>query len=335
MDFWKTLKTPSPVFPNEVGAVVTVSSNSSLKDAFQVLISHNLLSVPVREFGEPHSPFVGFFTMLDLVVHVLNIFEGLEFPEGDENDFARLPTEKEQFVNCRVKDVMGKGDEPYVCVKDDEPVDRVAKTMVLRRAHRAVVLRENGELVNVITQSRLVECVNELFGIDPTITPLGEQLIGEMRLGSSTVITITEDRPALEAFKLLRDRGVCGIAVIRGHQLVGNISTHDLNQVKTSGSYLRLLNAPVGDYLDNIARKVHDHHTHGLIKCTPHDKFKTVVNRMIANRVHRCYVVENNETDKLIGIISFSDILRAVVSAGEEVGKVSLPNRTTAIPASG
>jgi len=270
--------------------------------------------------------------MLDLVVHVLEIFSGLEFPEGDANAFTRLLDEKEQFAACRVKDVIGKGGEPYVCVKDDDSVDRVAKAMVLRRAHRAVVLRQNGELVNVITQSRLIQCVNELWGIDPTITPLGEQLVGEMKIGSQDVISITEDRPALEAFKLLRERGVCGIAVVRGHQLVGNISVHDLNLVKETGSYLRLLNAPVSEYLESIAKK--GHHHHGLIKCTPLEKFKTVVDRMVSNKVHRCYVVENNETDKLIGIISFSDVLSAVVSASEKLEKISLPNRTTAVEAS-
>jgi len=311
MDFWKTLKGSTPVFPDDIGAVICVSSNSSLKDAFLVLINHNLLSVPVREFGETHSPFIGFFTMLDLVVHVLGHISDLEFPEGDANAFSMLLTEREQFLGHRVKDLIGMGGEPYVCVEENEPVDRLARTMVVRHAHRAVVLRKNGELVNVITQSRLVQCVNELWGIDPSLATIGERLIGEMHLGSKDVISITEDRPALEAFKLMRDSGVSGIAVVRGKKLVGNISLHDLNMVKETGFYLRLLYAPISEYLDNVAARGHPFRE--LIKCTPQDKFSTAVDRMVSSKVHRIYIVNDDASDRLIGIITLTDVLRVVV----------------------
>jgi len=321
MDFFKTLKTPTPVFPNDSGAIVTISSTTSLSGGFQALIKHNLLSVPVYDPIE--RSFLGFFTMLDLVVHVLELMTGLDFPEGDATAFMSLLTEKEQFSSHRVRDVMGKGGEPYVCVGDNEPVDRVARTMVLRHAHRAVVLHQTGELVNVITQSRLIECVNELWGIDPTLSSLANRKIGEIKIGSRDVISIPEHRPALDAFKLIREKGVCGIAVVRGNELVGNISSHDLTRVKSTGSYLKLLYAPVCEYLERVTKE----HKMGLIKCTPQETFKVVVDRMVENQVHRCYIVQSHESNILVGIISLSDILAAIVGQPE----IALPSDGTEV----
>jgi CBS domain-containing protein len=53
--------------------------------------------------------------------------------------------------------------------------------------------------------------------------------------------------------------------------------------------------------------------TAGQVTCYPNVSLEEVINRALDRKVHRVWVVEEgNEDNILIGLISFSDILRVV-----------------------
>ena len=52
--------------------------------------------------------------------------------------------------------------------------------------------------------------------------------------------------------------------------------------------------------------------TEGQVTCFPSISLEEVVNKALDRKVHRVWVIEEGSDDILIGLISFSDILRVV-----------------------
>jgi CBS domain-containing protein len=323
MDFLKTLKTPSPVFPNDECKLMWIDIDESIQNGFQLLVFNNVLALPVRDQSSRDNPYPGFFSMLDIVHHVVDTLGTLVFPEEDASEFMSLLTEKEQFRGHKVRQIMGLSKEPFVIVGEYETVDGVIRKMVDHKAHRALALSADKDkrLVNIITQSRLAECINELWDVDPGLSELGQKTISELDLGSKEVVWVSDSSRALDAFKLIKEKGISGVAVVcrdstsQEHphpKLVGNISTHDLMCVKSSGKYLKLLYGTVSDYLQTL-KYMSPHTPRGLITCTPKDRLRDVLHEIVTNRVHRSYIVKSHEGNQLLGVISLTDILNRIV----------------------
>lgn len=307
MDFLKTLKVPSPVFPNDVNKVSFISSESTIADGFQLLISQNILSVPL--YNDSSKKYIGSLSMLDIVIHALS---ALGDSESESVSLAvSTLNEKEHFRNYKVKDVAGKARLNIPTVDSSSTVDVVAKSMVETKAHHVLGLNSDGELVNVISQSRIVECISSLFGVDPVLTKLGVKTVKELDMGLRDVISIQESDKAANAFRLLAEKNVSGIAVVNSSkQLVGNISVRDLRVIKSNASFLKLLSLPITAYAEAVVTE--SGVPKSVITCNPQDTYRTVLERVVSNKVHRCYVV--NENNELIGVVSLWDLLNQLVS---------------------
>eukprot|EP01112_Ceratiomyxa_fruticulosa_P017792 TRINITY_DN560_c0_g1_i2.p1 TRINITY_DN560_c0_g1~~TRINITY_DN560_c0_g1_i2.p1 ORF type:complete len:343 (-),score=73.09 TRINITY_DN560_c0_g1_i2:220-1248(-) len=341
MDFLKTLKTPSPVFPNDAFQLVWVDIDESIQNGFQLLIFNNLLAIPVHDPSNAENPYPGFFSMLDLVHYVVEALGTLVFPEGDANEFFSLLIEKEQFKGHKVRNIMGLSKETYVTVGERDTVDQVIRQMVATGAHRAIALSDDKRLVNIISQSRLAQCINELWDVDPTLTGLGKKTLTELDLVNKEVIYVSDAYRALDAFTLIKEKGVSGVAVVCRETLknphpkiIGNISTHDLMCVKSSGKYLQLLYTTVGDYLQTL-KFVSPSSPKRIITCTPRDRLRDVLHEICSNQVHRIYVVKDHESNELLGVVSLTDVLSKVVREEDKIPTtVEEANRIVSTPAS-
>jgi len=311
MDFLKTLKAPSPVFPNDSNTLVTLSSNASVAEGFQTLISHNILSVPL--FDEKTNTYINSLSIVDVILHALAAHNDADEESGvssAHNTFC----EKEHFRCYKARDIAGKSSQapPPVITNPNVTVDQVVEIMVKTKAHHILALNgEKGKLCNVITQSRIVECISKLFSVDPGLTALGKKTVRELGLGLQDVKSISESAKAADAFRLLADKKVSGIAVLNNSGvLVDNISVRDLRAIKCNAAFLKLLSHTVAEYLQAA-------HTEfgipkSVVKCTEHDTYRDVMERLVENKVHRCYVVGG--ADKLIGVVSMWDLLSELVS---------------------
>ena len=50
--------------------------------------------------------------------------------------------------------------------------------------------------------------------------------------------------------------------------------------------------------------------------CIPSDSLKTVMDRMVENRVHRVWIVPSEESEEVIGVVSQSEILGEILGVG-------------------
>lgn len=118
--------------------------------------------------------------------------------------------------------------------------------------------------------------------------------------------TIREDAPVAEAIVLLADRRVGALPVVNvHHDLVGILSASDILTAEAE--------TEDGTALDQVATHmaVSDLMTAAPKTITPDAPVKLAAQEMLYLDVHRLLVVED---DTLVGVISQSDIVRAVAS---------------------
>jgi CBS domain-containing protein len=127
----------------------------------------------------------------------------------------------------RVRDVMSS---PVVCVPPDMPLKEVAELLVTR-AISAVPVVEDGELVGLISEADLVP-----LGLVPDprahLIPPAE-LPGHLpkvaaEAMTREVVALPEEADVAEAGRLLLERRVKSIPVLRGRRVVGIVARRDL-----------------------------------------------------------------------------------------------------------
>jgi CBS domain-containing protein len=122
-------------------------------------------------------------------------------------------------------------------------------------------------------------------------------------LMTTDVITIEPDAPVSRAVELLADSHVSGLAVVDHHDhLIGVISTTDIVNAEAE-----MASEPVRDRLWSVAT-VRDIMTRKALPVAPDLELREAALQMDYADVHRLFVMEN---DRLIGVISRSDINRA------------------------
>ncbi len=141
------------------------------------------------------------------------------------------------------------------------------------------------------------------------------------------VLTVRSDATLLDAVRLMAGRGISGLPVVDdAGKLVGLLTEGDLLQRGELGSerkrprWLEYVLGPgrlARDYLHAHSRAVRDLMTSAPITVGPDVDLEEVADTMIAASVKRLPVVENG---KILGIVSRSDLLRALVARleGEE-----------------
>ena len=120
-------------------------------------------------------------------------------------------------------DVSGRN--PYYPIDENASLSVAIKMLVEQKAHRLPVVDSRGNLITILTQSHVVRLVwNHMHKFS-----VYNKTLAELHLAFKDVYTISKHRKAIEAFQVIRSKGVSGIAVVNKHgKLIGNISASDL-----------------------------------------------------------------------------------------------------------
>jgi CBS domain-containing protein len=130
----------------------------------------------------------------------------------------------------RVRDVMSR---PVVTVPPDMRLKEVADLLVTNQIS-AVPVVDGGELVGIVSEADLVPL--ELTP-DPRahLAPLPDPPAGVPRVAAEVmtreVVALPEDADAAEAGRLMLERGVKSIPIVRGRRVVGIVARRDLLKV--------------------------------------------------------------------------------------------------------
>lgn len=131
---------------------------------------------------------------------------------------------------------------------------------------------------------------------------------------STPVITVTEETPLSEARKIIADNKIRALPVVKDNRLVGIITRRGLLRLDLSilGEESWHINADLED------EKVGSVMTLKPLTILPDSNVPKAARIMLENKITALPVVENN---RLVGILTNSDILRFLLDAYEELRK--------------
>jgi len=320
--FLDSFKCNSPCFPNNFGKVITVLDTSTISEALQTMIKHRILSLPVINSvtGKP----LWVLGLFDLMAYFISYFVEDDFKMDFYEKFIHLVSNK--LLNKNVSAIENSADYTldavFVIDQHDSLADAV-KMMVTKKTHRVLVCSSTGELINLITQSRVMQFLPGVIEGSPS----SQKTVKELGVGEKTVITVNYKESTYCAFSKMVKNRVSGLAVVDDLGcLVGNISISDFKLCGYEARFWDLLGLSVHDYMKEVIVKPEANirtkvlYSLGLkdkiplVKCDQDDSLQVVVKLFSFYGVHRLFVVDAQR--KPIAVISLADLLRHLLPLG-------------------
>jgi CBS domain-containing protein len=243
-----------------------------------------------------------------------------ENPKGfivtEDGEYAGVINER-QLVQSHVQDsakVRGLV-QPAPKVGQGDDVREVARVLV-EGGTRIVPVFEGEALWGVVTADDILEAV--LSNLDA---------LDVADIYTDQVVTITDDTNVGRAINLLREHGVSRLPVLNGEErLVGMVTTHDIADFAVrdmerqqkgdrSGDRDRVLDIPAYDIMNSPVE------TTGLDASV-----ETAVERMLENDYAGLVVTASEDDQTVTGIITKTDVLRALTFTEEDYMDVQVTN---------
>ncbi|MEJ0020302.1 MAG: CBS domain-containing protein [Acetobacteraceae bacterium] len=150
-----------------------------------------------------------------------------------------------------------------------------------------------------------------------------------------TVISVPPDATVADAVTLMLDRGISGLLVVdTAGTLAGVVTEGDLLRRDELGTerrrswWLRLIASPgrqAADFTRTHGRKVADVMTRDVISVNAGAPLEEIVALMEEHRIKRVPVLEG---DRVVGVVSRADLLRALAVAAREHGATAADDST-------
>lgn len=294
-----------PHTPKNGGKVVEVQHTDSVKHAMEVLSRHNIYSAPVYDADQGHH--VGMIDMIDIADFITDNFDdSVAFGNGFEAIFEQA----EALSKATVSDIADLSKRnSFVPVSINASMLDIVKLLTENRVHRVCVFDDKDKLVNVITQSAVLNLLqNHKFSGVETKT------IKELKLGTSPVFSVDITQPTIDAFRLLRRTNNYAVPVVNKtlkNAIVSNISSKDARGTCSTPAKLHLLYAPISQFLASQTEDSVDI-VAPSITVKPTDTVKTVINKLVKNCIHRVYVLDANNAPQ--AVITLTDVLKALIN---------------------
>jgi acetoin utilization protein AcuB len=119
-----------------------------------------------------------------------------------------------------------------ITIRPDTPVTEAQAMMKREKIHHLPVMDKDEKLVGIVSEKDL------LYASPSPASTLSvyemSSLLAKLKVEkvmSKNIVTVTEDVPLEEAARMMADRGVGGLPIMRGNSLVGIITESDLFRV--------------------------------------------------------------------------------------------------------
>lgn len=301
---------------DEAQEVRWVNADDPVFEVLDILTKNKISSVPVFDSGLGR--FIGLVDMLDFVTYCLAKMGGKRVTM--EWDKLR---QSQEFSDAPVRFIMDmSGRDEWRPVDMDASLLVVMDLLSRPDMHRVPVTEDRGAKVTaIITQSRVVKWLFD--NRDKLAFPEQTRTMKVRDIGSGVtsvmkdeIVSVTENQTVLEAFVVIFERMVSGVAVVNDDgKLVGSISASDLKWVAESAFDLgNRLSMTVSDFLDfrrsvpgfanDVLKKVT---SSAPLTCMPDDEVEYVLTKLMTKGVHRLWIV--NEEHKPVGVVALCDLI--------------------------
>jgi len=295
--------------PTPKGQIVVVHSHEFIVDGFSKLLDNRILSAPV--YDKASGKYTGFLDIRDLVSFCVFIHDSNVQAENllDIVNFG-VKMFKHAFDGVTVTYLSRRN--PFHAVKPGSPLSE-AVDILARGVRRVPVVNEQNEVVNIISQSSIVQFLQHHIA---EFAPSVDKAIADLQIGSSPVMSVNKDTKAIDVFRLMDHHQRSGVAVVDEHGvIVGNTSGHDLKLFIMRPS-LAVLQQPIMQFLNQI-RSLNIDIMVPVVTCAIRDHFPLALGKLAATRVHRVFIVDDEYHP--VRVISITDVLRYIkTESGKE-----------------
>jgi acetoin utilization protein AcuB len=131
-------------------------------------------------------------------------------------------------------------------------------------------------------------------------------------------VTIAPDRPVIEAYALMAENEVRHLPVVKDGKLVGIVSDRDLHRIsplskeRPAGDVEYLFTTPVSFVMTKS----------GFVTAEPQTTLAEAARTLVATNIHSLPVLDG---EKVVGILSTHDLLRALLGMAREKGAAPPP----------
>lgn len=276
---------------NENFSLYCLDSCDTVPEALQALKNHNISSAPV--WDKEQRMFMGFLDVLDIVCL---IFDKLSLDE------LLKRSHHSKVSQLQIKEATNISQHnPWCPVYIGKPLLSVMDMFSGGYLHRVPISDEQGTIVSIISQSKVVEFLN---GVIHKFGNAATKTVAEC-FSPKVVECARFDDLILDAFLKIKNTRLSGLAVLDNEgTLVGNISAADMKAVVVDNLYGDL-KEPVGVLMKRSAEMFE--RPFRALYCLTTDTLQQVLQTFTCEKIHRLYIV--NSDKQLLGVISLGDII--------------------------
>jgi len=297
--------------PTPKGHVVVVDSHDTVVKGFETLLDNKILSAPV--FDVASGKYTGFLDIRDLISFCVFIYDSNVQAEN-LLDIVNFGVKMFKHAIDGVTVTYLSRRNPFHAVKQGAPLIEAVEILA-RGVRRVPVVNDEGQVVNIISQSSIIQFLQHHMGeIESDL----HKKVGELQVGSSPVLSVRKDSKAIDVFRMMDQNQRSGVAVVdEASVLVGNTSGHDLRLFIRTPS-MGVLQMPIMQFLNQI-RSLNIDITVPVITVTPEDTFSLVISKLAATRVHRVFMVDGKFHPTKV--ISITDVMRFIQANAKDEAK--------------
>ncbi|XP_047185905.1 5'-AMP-activated protein kinase subunit gamma-2-like isoform X3 [Scophthalmus maximus] len=276
--------------------LVVFDTTLQVKKAFFALVANGVRAAPLWESKK--QSFVGMLTITDFI-NILTRYYKSPMVQIYELEEHKIETWRELYLQETFK--------PLVHISPDASIFDAVYSLIKNKIHRLPVIDPvSGNALYILTHKRILKFL-QLFVCEMPMPAFMTQTLEELGVGTyANIAYIHPDTPLITALSVFTHRRVSALPVVDHHGKVVDIySKFDVINLAVEKTYNNL------DLTVTQALRHRSQYFEGVMKCHRLETLETIVDRIVQAEVHRLVVVD--EESRIIGIVSLSDILQALV----------------------
>ncbi|XP_029444296.1 5'-AMP-activated protein kinase subunit gamma-2 isoform X8 [Rhinatrema bivittatum] len=276
--------------------LVVFDTTLQVKKAFFALVANGVRAAPLWE--TKNQSFVGMLTITDFI-NILHRYYKSPMVQIYELEEHKIETWRELYLQETFK--------PLVNISPDASLFDAVYSLIKNKIHRLPVIDPvSGNALYILTHKRILKFL-QLFVSEMPKPAFMKMNLEELGIGTyHSIAFIHPHTPIIKALNIFVERRVSALPVVdESGKVVDIYSKFDVINLAAEKTYNNL------DITVTQALQHRSQYFEGVVKCSKPETLETIVNRIVKAEVHRLVVV--NEADSIVGIISLSDILQALV----------------------
>lgn len=312
LDFWKNT-TVGDIWPYG-RKIICFQHNDTVGECLRILEKKQIISAPVLK----NNNLLGIVDTQQLLAFLLAIYpkQISKLDDLTSETFAEIIEKGKSFSNSTIEEVLElnrqlTNENEVFPVELSTPIEKLLDMFYLG-VHRVPVISKDGSVFNVISQTDFLTVLAQCL---PLLGDLNKQTIGSLGLTKGKILQVVEfDKPVISALSVLYHNRINAVPVVDEQgRIVANFSSSNLKDTNIYNfaemlvgvkEFLSLQNLRPGSFLVKLQHQKALH----PITCTLDWTFHSVVTEMVALKVHRIWVV--GEDNKVTSVISLGDLFQ-------------------------